>query len=126
MLAGTYELDPRQSVNQANQPSSERAQLLPVENGRAHKAFEGLDETNNSRQVLGSCASLVLVAAAEQNGGRMQGKFDKKRPSPLWPVDLMPTDGNQVGIELLDAFKGLFAEPLDSIRMENHAKMPDM
>src|ERR1017187_5464685 len=119
MLAGTYELDPRQSVNQANQPSGEGAQLLPVENGRAHKAFEGLDETYNTRQVLGSGAPLVLVAAAEQNWGRMQGRFDIKRSSPLRAVDLMPTDGNQVGIELLNTLKGLFSEPLDCIRVED-------
>ena len=48
LLARADELHPRQSVNQANQALGQRGQLFPVENRRADKAFQGLDQTDDA------------------------------------------------------------------------------
>ena len=64
------------------------------------------------------------MAATEYNRIRKQRRFRVKQACALWPVKLVRADGNQIRVELADAFNWLLAEPLHRVGVKNNAALP--
>ena len=114
-------MHPWQLVDQLNEAPRERSQHNFGENRVAHEALQGLHEANNAGQILRSGPALILMTSAEQNRSRLQGRPDKQRARAFRAMNLVGTDGNLIGVELVDIRKRLLAEPLDGIRVEQDA-----
>ena len=58
------------------------------------------------------------MAPTEQDGIRMEGRFDIKQAGALGAVKFMTAERDQVGIELVNILKRFLAKPLHGVGME--------
>src|ERR1041385_2187624 len=88
------------------------------ENRLPDKPLQRLDEPDNSGEVFGARAPLVLVAAPKQDRVRQERRFYEQRAGAFRTMKLMSANRDQVGIELVNRPKRFLAEGLNGIRME--------
>ena len=90
-------------------------------NRRDEEAFDGFGKADDSSKVFSSGPAVVLMGTAEKYGKGMKWGFDEKGTSALWTMQLVRAERNQIGVELVDGSKGLFAERLNGVGVKEDA-----
>src|SRR5579872_3980136 len=123
MCERTTNLDAFDLGNGTNQIRGERPEFFARENRVFQKSLRSIRKTRYASQIFGTRATIIFVTSAENDGIRVQRRFDKKCARSFRTMKFMGANGNQVGIELVNVLKRFFAEPLDSIRMKKDSAL---
>src|SRR6266550_809630 len=118
MIPRPNKLDTLQAAECSAQAFSQRPEKTALKDWRLNEAFERFDQAHDGCEILGAGPALVFMGATEQDRVWMQRGPRKQQAGPLRAMELVGTDGNEVGVELLHFDEWLFAEPLDRVGVE--------
>jgi hypothetical protein len=89
MTARTHELSPIEAINEVDEFIGKRIEVTGGKNRSPDESLQGFDQTDDSSEILGAGAALVLVAAANNNRIRQQWGTHEQSAGALWPMKLM-------------------------------------
>lgn len=110
-----------ETINKGEETIDQWSEMRFGKDGMRDKSFDSSDETDDASEVFSSSAALVFMGATEKDRVRKKRRFNEQSASSFRPVKLVSANGNHIGIELVNVFKRLLAEPLDSVGVEENA-----